>query len=736
MRSLPEIKSVYFILFASFTMSIAQVSYNWPCAPFDQQHPINGTFCENRPNGSGSIKIDHFHDGVDIDLAQGNNVYSVIDGTVTGIGTADVYGINAYVRVGRYAYVHVNASPGIQVGSVVKAYDTVIGTTNSWNHIHFKDGNPGAEINPLRNDSGLNPLNDPYPPAIDAVNFYINGTTTPFAGSKVFGLVDIVAKARDKTDNWVLGDNNAVYSIGYQIFDSTGTVALASPVQNFTFYQIPPSDAYVTNVYFEGSDISNYYYTITNHITYDSYWDTREYVPGRYRIKVFTSDPYLNETEVWKDVEIVEQDVTPPDRPDLMTLLGDDLKRWELSWRPNDHDDLAGYKVFFSIRGDIWTLQPTLSDQISKNDTALIFENFNNQFTAYFRLQAYDDAALPNFSDSSDVYGIRLSETGPQVLIVSSFSRRDGYFKGISNPFVINYGQALSNLDISFNSCSGEALQQGRVDLEEYPTVIYFTGDDWGDHESLSIGEQEIIRSYLQSGGNLILFGSEIGKDLFIQGSAEDSTFYSDFLKSSCLSDFSESLMITGVEGTPLAGFNGQLNPDLRPDVLLPFGSDPLITYDDDRVAGIYHKGIFPGGTASGQLIYLAFPIDQLDRTEDQYRLIEDIMNLLGVVDDINQTGQSILLYQAELKPNYPNPFNPATTLEFVLNRSRDAQLTIYSIDGRLIRQIHSGVLAAGNHRFTWQGDDESGRHVSSGVYLYRLQTDNFSQTKKMILIR
>ena len=174
----------YFVFSFNFCFLVsnatAQVAYLWPCPPFDQQHPINGTFCENRPNGDGSVKIDHFHDGVDIDLAHGNNVYSVIDGTVTGIGTAAVYGINAYVRVGRYAYVHVDASPGIQVGSPVEAFTTVIGTTNSYNHIHFKDGYAGSEINPPRINGGLGPLNDPYLPSIDAINFYVNATTIPF----------------------------------------------------------------------------------------------------------------------------------------------------------------------------------------------------------------------------------------------------------------------------------------------------------------------------------------------------------------------------------------------------------------------------------------------------------------------------------------------------------------------------------------------------------------------------
>ena len=83
--------------------------YNWPCEPFDQQHWINGTFCECRSGTSGDI--DHFHDGVDIHLSQGGAVYSVINGSITSIGTPGQYGINSWVRVDRYAYVHVDPNP-------------------------------------------------------------------------------------------------------------------------------------------------------------------------------------------------------------------------------------------------------------------------------------------------------------------------------------------------------------------------------------------------------------------------------------------------------------------------------------------------------------------------------------------------------------------------------------------------------------------------------------------------
>ena len=154
------------------TFLISQ-SYNWPCEPFNEQHWINGTFCECRSGTSGDI--DHFHDGVDIHLPQGNPVYSVIDGTVTSIGTSSSYGYNSWVRVGRYCYVHVDPNPALTVGDNITAYQTILGWTNSSNHIHFKDGYPGNEINALRTNGGLEPFTDTYDTSVHYIHFYTDG---------------------------------------------------------------------------------------------------------------------------------------------------------------------------------------------------------------------------------------------------------------------------------------------------------------------------------------------------------------------------------------------------------------------------------------------------------------------------------------------------------------------------------------------------------------------------------
>ncbi|MCB5253425.1 MAG: M6 family metalloprotease domain-containing protein [Candidatus Cloacimonadaceae bacterium] len=90
---------------------------------------------------------------------------------------------------------------------------------------------------------------------------------------------------------------------------------------------------------------------------------------------------------------------------------------------------------------------------------------------------------------------------------------------------------------------------------------------------------------------------------------------------------------------------------------------------------------------------------------------------------------------QNQLKQNYPNPFNPHTNIFFsVKDIAESASLTIYNTKGQIVRRLFSGLPAKSELSLLWDGKDDSGKAVSSGIYLYRLQAGDFSQTRKMLL--
>jgi tetratricopeptide (TPR) repeat protein len=85
---------------------------------------------------------------------------------------------------------------------------------------------------------------------------------------------------------------------------------------------------------------------------------------------------------------------------------------------------------------------------------------------------------------------------------------------------------------------------------------------------------------------------------------------------------------------------------------------------------------------------------------------------------------------------NYPNPFNPSTTIRFQLPARCNVSLFIYDVTGREVKTLVSGDMDAGNYSVVWNGEDSEGRPVASGVYIVRMQAGYFTQTQKAVLLK
>ncbi|MCI0553752.1 MAG: T9SS type A sorting domain-containing protein [Anaerolineae bacterium] len=88
------------------------------------------------------------------------------------------------------------------------------------------------------------------------------------------------------------------------------------------------------------------------------------------------------------------------------------------------------------------------------------------------------------------------------------------------------------------------------------------------------------------------------------------------------------------------------------------------------------------------------------------------------------------------LEQNYPNPFNPATSIAFSVKETGVVQLTIYNLHGQEVRTLINSQMNAGFHSMNWDGKDERGQVVPSGVYLYKLRVNGFAQTRKMTFMK
>lgn len=103
---------------------------------------------------------------------------------------------------------------------------------------------------------------------------------------------------------------------------------------------------------------------------------------------------------------------------------------------------------------------------------------------------------------------------------------------------------------------------------------------------------------------------------------------------------------------------------------------------------------------------------------------------------EVDTSVEKLPEFITELRRNYPNPFNPETVISFSLKKDMYVELTIYNIKGQLVKELLKEEKAAGKHSLIWNGTDNRGYQVGSGIYFYRMKTESYNEVNKMLLIK
>lgn len=119
----------------------------------------------------------------------------------------------------------------------------------------------------------------------------------------------------------------------------------------------------------------------------------------------------------------------------------------------------------------------------------------------------------------------------------------------------------------------------------------------------------------------------------------------------------------------------------------------------------------------------------------DQVELDDVVVRIIGNPVGVEESTD-IIPTAFELKNNYPNPFNPTTNIEFNLAKSDFTTLKVYSITGELVKTLVNGNVQAGTHKVVFNGKDENGRELTSGMYIYELKSGSNISANKMFLIK
>ncbi|MCD4650291.1 MAG: T9SS type A sorting domain-containing protein, partial [Candidatus Cloacimonetes bacterium] len=102
----------------------------------------------------------------------------------------------------------------------------------------------------------------------------------------------------------------------------------------------------------------------------------------------------------------------------------------------------------------------------------------------------------------------------------------------------------------------------------------------------------------------------------------------------------------------------------------------------------------------------------------------------------MNMYENDVPIYSTELLGNYPNPFNPETTIRFSLAGEQSVKLNIYNIKGQLVKTLVDNNMDTGNHSVVWKGTNRFNKVVAGGIYFYQLETSAKRFTRKMLLLK
>lgn len=160
-------------------------------------------------------------------------------------------------------------------------------------------------------------------------------------------------------------------------------------------------------------------------------------------------------------------------------------------------------------------------------------------------------------------------------------------------------------------------------------------------------------------------------------------------------------------------------------EIMSNTGDGQFNSYEGTRPVGGYPNSVFAADFNSDGLVDLAIS----DQDSDSLTIL--LNDVVTATESGDQPPRATALFQ-----NQPNPFNPITRISFELRKASPVSLRIYNVSGRLISVLVEGDLGAGRYERTWNGNNLNGERAASGVYFYMLETDDFSQTRKMVLLR
>jgi hypothetical protein len=439
-----------------------------------------------------------------------------------------------------------------------------------------------------------------------------------------------------------------------------------------------------------------------------------------------------------------------------------------LSWKPQLENDVIGYKIYRKKEVGTYELMGTVG--LTGLDTNFCDKNIENGVVYYYAVSAVDDIGLESFTSDS-VYALSmafdqgillLDMSDPRgIIFVQDDSVNAFYSRALQGyPFVYSRHDLPNTAAVSLKELSPYSVcvihSEGR-----YGPVSQYPGSPV-DTAFLN------FRRYAKAGGKLILAGWNLiapprdyvrypyvkgdfaydilhlktllappwfcGKEEFIGTHSDLSSGFSDLEVDTARVNKCYPKNTCDLKGRlPRVGYFTPLFPE---EVIYSFNSVYDTSLFEGKAIGMRYSG------DDYKAYFFDFPLYYIKESQS-VPLLHKILAEFGFIPTEVKEEDASLPENYSLGANYPNPFNPATTIPFQVGGSQfmvhspvHTSLKIYNILGQLVRTLVDEEKAPGNYKAIWDGKDNSGKEVGSGIYFYQLRTEEYTATKKVVLLR
>ena len=277
------------------------------------------------------------------------------------------------------------------------------------------------------------------------------------------------------------------------------------------------------------------------------------------------------------------------------------------------------------------------------------------------------------------------------------------------------------------------------LSLKNRTVLVFFSGRKKSNIISEALGDSLI--AFIKRGGNVFLSGQNIAEDF----KQRNSTLSTRLIKSSFNANIMLGRTLYGIPSNgmgailtqmTLGGYNATPNQTSPDELNVSEAAMPIFRWNDANTGG-YGGVWYKDQTANGKLVFWSFGMEGIpdtvaDGTVTSSKAFSTVMGWFnGLVSSPDFTKNNLIPGKIELLNNYPNPFNPTTTIKFGIPIQGNVRIKIYDLLGRLVTTIANEEYNAGFHSVTFDATQ-----FASGSYIYKLEAGNKSITKKMVLMK